>query len=204
MPVLSWLILKGHCRTCAAPISFLYPFIELLTACIMLLLFHQVQPVYYLPYFLFFSLLIVSIRTDLEAMLISRLVTLLAVPLGLLCAGLGYLPITLNQSMLGCLIGYGIPWLLAKSFKMLTGKDGLGAGDLDLLAFTGSFIGPLGFWATLAIGSWAATIVGILGIVTGFMDRNARFPFAPFLIFGAMLYTLYQPQINHLLFSPLI
>src|SRR2546428_8423420 len=84
IPVISYFMLKGKCRACRQPISGLYPFIELFTTMSMLLLYYLVDFEYFIAYFLFFSALIITIRTDLETMLISRWVTLVLVPFGLI------------------------------------------------------------------------------------------------------------------------
>src|SRR5690606_13178057 len=74
IPVVSWLMLRGRCRTCNKPISFLYPLIEVITALIFLGLYFFIDPHYWVSYGLLFSALIVTIRTDAETMLISRAV----------------------------------------------------------------------------------------------------------------------------------
>lgn len=107
IPVISWMLLRGRCRICKVPILVLYPFIEVLTAGVLALLFVRV-PAYYLPtYFIFFSALIVTIRSDLETMLISRFVTMFLVPIGVFASFIGLLPISLIESVLGFFLGYG-------------------------------------------------------------------------------------------------
>ena len=141
IPVISWMLLRGRCRICKVPILVLYPFIEVLTAGVLALLFVRV-PAYYLPtYFIFFSALIVTIRSDLETMLISRFVTMFLVPIGVFASFIGLLPISLIESVLGFFLGYGFLWAMRAIAYQCTGKQGIGQGDLDLLAFIGSFIG---------------------------------------------------------------
>ena len=74
-------------------------------------------------------------------MLISRYVTLALVPIGLLLSALGLLPVSFTESFFGTLFGYGVLWFIATTFEKITGKQGMGQGDLDLLAFIGSFTG---------------------------------------------------------------
>jgi len=83
IPVISWIILLGRCRNCKNKISILYPFIELFTTFALTLLFYTVPLNYFFAYFIFFSALIITLRTDLETMLISRLVTIFLIPSGL-------------------------------------------------------------------------------------------------------------------------
>ena len=197
IPVVSWLMLRGKCRHCHKPISVLYPFIELLTPLLLAPLFVTIPAQYLVGYFLFFSALIISIRTDLETLLISRWVSLFAIPAGWVLAGLGLLPITLGQSVVGSFFGYGILQLISWLFWKLSGKEGMGLGDIELLGFIGAFVGPLGAWITLMIGSLLGTVAGTLYWIA---TKSRKFPFGPFLALGAMTYVLCQKQIIALLF----
>lgn len=201
IPVVSWLMLGGRCRSCHASISKLYPFIELVTALSLYALsktYHD--PLLSICYFVFFSLLIISVRTDLETMLVSQYVTLGAVPLGFSAAALGFLPISLKESMLGAGLGFGMLWLIAALFKTLTRKEGMGRGDMELMALIGSFIGPIGVWLSLTIGALGGAVVGISAMILNKMHRSSRIPFGPFLAAGALIYMLFQKNIFNLLF----
>lgn len=198
IPVVSFLLLRGKCRSCKSPISWLYPFIELLTVILMVLLFEYVDSSYWLAYFLFFSALIVTIRTDLEQMLISRYVTLYAVPVGWLFAYLGYLPISLTQSILGSLAGYLILLLISVTFKQIKGKEGMGQGDLELLAFIGSFVGLWGVWVTLMVGSIVGALIGITYLLWAPKKESIALPFGPFLALGAILFIFFADTITAL------
>jgi len=107
IPIISYFILQGMCRTCHTSISLLYPFIELLTLIILSTLYYYVPSDYFFGYFILISALIVTIRSDLETMLISRYVTLCLVPFGLLFSALGLLPISLTESIVGSFVGFG-------------------------------------------------------------------------------------------------
>jgi len=113
IPLFSYLILRGSCRYCAASISMLYPCIELLTAVLFVLLFNQFDLPYVFSYGILFSALIVSIRTDLEHMLISRMASLCLVPIGIGLSIIGWLPITPLESLFGALFGYSFLWITA-------------------------------------------------------------------------------------------
>lgn len=190
IPVVSWFLLKGHCRHCHTSISMLYPCVELLTACVMTLLLLW-SPLRFVPsYFILFSALIVSIRSDLETLLISQYVTIFLVPLGFLCAYLKLLPITLWQSLIGAAFGYLFLWALAALFLLLTGKKGMGEGDFELLALIGSFVGTHGAWIVLIAGSVVGSIVGLSLILIGGATRSTKIPFGPFLALAAIMYVL--------------
>lgn len=193
VPVVSWLVLGGSCRYCSSTISALYPFIETLAALLCVLVYlSPITPLFYGAYFCLFSALIISIRTDLEYMLISRFFSLCMIPLGLLLSALHLLPITLTESVVGALLGYGSLWLTATLFRALTHKDGLGEGDFELLAMIGSFTGPLGVWFALSCGSLIGSILIALYLCITKKGPNTRVPFGPFLALGAFIYVLYN------------
>lgn len=199
VPLASWVLLHGRCRSCQKPISWLYPFIELLTAALLTLLILY-QPIHYFAaYFIFFSALIVSVRSDLETMLISRYVTLFLVPAGFLLSGVGLLPITLTQSILGALGGYALLWGTAQFFFLFTRKEGIGQGDVELLALIGAFTGIAGAWISLLIGSLAGSLIGLSYIALTKIGRNAKIPFGPFLALGAFGYVFFREPLFKLL-----
>lgn len=237
IPLLSWLILGGKCRSCKQPISILYPFIELLTGVLFVLLYLKMMPecpAYdsssirpewvdqlceawqkvnpsstahleelrdrsdlssvrpeLIEGFLFFSALLITIRTDLEFMLISRYTTLFLIPVGIAFSAFGFLPISPLESFLSAIGGYLLFYAIAKGFYLITGKEGMGEGDMDLLAFIGSFVGFMGLWMTVLIGSFTGCIATIIYLLSTGKDRSTRIPFGPFLALGAMCYVLF-------------
>lgn len=201
LPVISFFLLRGKCRHCKASISWLYPFIEALTVVLMLALFEYIDSAYWVAYFIFFSALIVTIRTDLQEMLISRWVTLYAIPVGWLLAFLGYLPITLTQSILGSIAGYGILLLISVAFAKIKGKEGMGQGDLELLAFIGAFVGLWGCWITLMIASTVGAFIGIVYLLYHRKKESIALPFGPFLAVGAMLFVFFEQAIISYFFN---
>ncbi len=159
-------------------------------------LFEYIDSTYLLAYFIFFSALIVTIRTDLETMLISRYVTLYAVPVGWLLAGMGYLPISLAQSISGSIFGYMILLLISVTFARIKGKEGMGQGDLELLAFIGSFVGFWGCWITLMIASTVGALIGIIYLLSMRTRESVALPFGPFLALGAILFVFFEHYIQ--------
>ncbi len=201
IPVLSWVTLRARCRYCAQPISWLYPFLELLTPFVLTLLLLNV-PIYYIPaYFIFFSALLVTIRTDLEHMLISSFMTLFLVPFGIVLSAAHMLPISLNNSLAGAMLGYGFLWALARIFYRITGKHGMGEGDFELLCFIGAFTGIVGCWMSLLIGSVFGSIIGIAYSLLVQSDEQIKIPFGPFLAIGAIMYVVWQPYLLRLLIA---
>lgn len=192
IPVLSWFILKFKCRNCKTKISLLYPFIEILTAIILSLASYLINPQYFIACFIFFSALIVTIRTDLEYLLISRLMTIYLVPFAWLLASLNLLNISLAGSILGSIIGYFSLWFISKIYFILRKKEGIGEGDFDLLALIGAFCGILGVWHSILIGSILGSIIGIAIAIFKSKDINTlKIPFGPWLALGAISYKLF-------------
>lgn len=195
IPVISWVALRGRCRSCTASISWLYPCIELSALTIFAL--HQYVPhTYFFGYFILFSALIVTVRTDLEHMLIAQEVCLYPIPLACILSYNGLLPINLSQSICGAVIGYGLLWSIARLYYLVTKQHGLGEGDFDLMALIGAFTGIEGVISSLFIASWIGTIVGIIYLLLYKQSRECRLPFAPFLSCGAMIYVYFQNSIH--------
>lgn len=191
-------MLRGRCRSCHQPISWLYPFIEIITAISLLALYYTVPLIYFPALFLFFSALMVTIRSDIETMYISQYMTVWLVPIGLLAALCGLLPISIYESIIGSFFGYFFLWSVAQGFTYFTGKDGMGEGDFELLAMIGAFTGILGCWMSIMIGSFTGSFIamGYLLITKQPNPRAVQIPFGPFLALGAIIFVLAQSQIT--------
>lgn len=199
IPVLSFIMLKAHCRYCRQPISWLYPGIEIITASILTYMVYHIPAAYWLGYGAFFSALIVSIRTDLQDLVISRFVSLYAIPLGVIASWLHLVDTSWQSSILGATFGYAILWSIATIFKRITGKEGMGSGDFELLGFIGSVIGVVGIMPTLLIASLTGASIGILLISMSYITRETKVPFGPFLALGAMIHVFFPTLTNMLL-----
>lgn len=193
------MMLKRKCRQCSAEITWLYPLIELSTTIILCALFTYIPMHYWVAYFCFFSALLVTIRTDLESMLISRYVSLFLVPIGIIFSLFQALPITALESISGALTAYAWLYLVGYLFYKVTGKIGLGQGDYELMAFIGAFLGIIGWWLTLLIGSLFGSIVGLTYLAIYRKDRETKIPFGPFLAFGAIIFVFFKEIIMHVI-----
>ncbi|HJZ22892.1 MAG TPA: prepilin peptidase [Candidatus Babeliales bacterium] len=199
IPIISYILLWGSCRACKKSISILYPVIEILTPVLLLLLYYRVPDYFFWPYFLYFSALIVTIRTDLETMLISRFATLFLIPVFWLLAIFNFLPISFFESIFGACSAFVCLYLVARIFVYFMGKEGMGQGDIDLLGFIGACTGFVGWWFSLLLGSMIGSFIGIILILLNRDIRSQKIPFGPFLSIGAILYILYGVQIMHVL-----
>lgn len=176
----------------------LSPYFELFSAIFLSLLLYFSNPTFLPAYFLFFSALIITIKTDLATFLISRFVSLFLVPLGILASWLDLLPISPLESALSGALGYLFFYLISSIFFWVTKKQGLGEGDGELLAFIGSCTGFLGSWFTILFASVLGSIIGI-AIMFYTKRKNQAIPFGPFLAIGAMLFVLCQEYIGRML-----
>ena len=198
IPIISWIILKAKCRNCKTKISALYPFIEIFTAITMTALYLIVPTKYFFAYFIFFSALIVTIRTDIEFMLISRLTTIFLIPLAFIFSYFQLLPISVTKSLLGIILGYGFLFIISQLFYLLRKKKGMGEGDLELLALIGAFLGPAGCWISLFLGSILGSVYGLIYMIKT-KNRSAIIPFGHFLAFGAISYVLFGQYLQKLI-----
>jgi leader peptidase (prepilin peptidase)/N-methyltransferase len=186
IPVISYLALWGRCRTCRYPISGRYPLVEALTA----LLFAAAWW-YYGPTLLFASrvilgtALIVLFAIDLEHHLLPDVITLPGIIVGFmfsLLVGPGWL-----ESIIGILVGGGILYLIAEIYYRVRHEEGLGMGDVKMLAMIGAFLGWKLTLMTLMLGSFAGSLIGMLFILTNRGGMKYALPFGTFLAMGAAL-----------------
>lgn len=185
IPLLSFYGLKGACGLCKKPISWLYPFIEAITGITALLLYFYTPSPYWLAYGILFSALIISVRTDLEELVIVPYVSLYLAPVGWLLSAWGALPISLEASLFTSIVSYGLLWGCAYLFYITTKTQGMGEGDFDLIALIGAFLGPFNTLYALAGAAWTGVIFGVLyGIYSG--NWRAPIPFGPFLALGTL------------------
>jgi leader peptidase (prepilin peptidase)/N-methyltransferase len=98
------------------------------------------------------------------------------------------------MSLLGALGGYISLYAIACIFTICTGKDGLGQGDMELMACIGAFTGPYGCWSTLFIGSVAGSCAGIAYMLITGKKESVKIPFGPFLALGAILHVLFYAR----------
>lgn len=195
IPLLSYLLLRGNCRHCAAPVSIRYPVIELASAVLIVACLAwfglTLEALAYTV--LLWGLLILS-AIDIDHMLLPDQLTLPLLWLGLL-GSISVLPITPSHAILGAVIGYGFLWSLFWLFKLLTGKEGLGYGDFKLLAALGAWLGWQLLPLVILLASFTGAVLGISMIIMGRKSRNVPIPFGPFLAFGGVLGLFFGDQL---------
>ncbi|MFQ5667202.1 MAG: prepilin peptidase [Candidatus Binatia bacterium] len=186
IPLISYLLLRGRCRACGQHISPRYPAVEALMGVMVVLLFYHfgLSPVLAM-YTAFVAALIVISFIDLDNQIIPDAISLPGIGVGVLASALGYGP-SLLDSVLGVVLGGGILYAVAVGYEALTGREGMGGGDIKLLAMIGAFLGWTAVLVTLVLGSFTGAVVGITLIAVRGADRRVPIPFGPFLALGAV------------------
>ncbi len=161
IPVISYLLLGGKCRDCRGRISFRYPLVELLTAVFAWLLFRKygLTPAYP-AVFVFVCTLIVITFIDLDHQIIPHVLTLSGIPVFALLA-VFFMGLTVVDAFLGIMIGAGILYFVAVYYEALTGREGMGGGDVNLLAMLGAFLGWKSLLFILLVSSLLGAVVGL-------------------------------------------
>jgi len=191
VPLVSYILLNGRCRYCKESISIQYPLIEGITALSSLILFMKFGPsLSYLIYFAFVAALIVITVIDLYHQIIPDVISLPGIGVGLL-ASLIIPQITFLNSLIGILLGGGSLFLVATIYQWFFKREGMGGGDVKLLAMIGAFLGWKGAILTIFLGSLIGSITGIIVMILKRKDFKYAIPFGPFLALGAVIALFY-------------
>ena len=197
IPLLSYLWLAGRCRACRSNISSQYPLVEAANAGGYLSILWTFGLTWTtVLYAILFSALLVVTVTDLTHKIIPNVVTVPGIALGLIGAAT-VLPVGLIDALLGVAIGGGILWALAWASPYLFGKEGMGGGDIKLLAMIGAFLGWKPALLTIMIGSLTGSVIGISLIALRVMKRDEYVPFGPFLVLGAVISMFFAQPLLH-------
>lgn len=193
VPIISWLVLRGRCANCHTRIPLRYPLVEGLTGLLFLLVFyrfgwHVVTPIFWL----FAAALVVVTFIDLDHQIIPDVISLPGIPIGFLCSF--FIPwVGWFDSLLGIIVGGGSLYLIAIGYKALTKKEGMGGGDIKLLAMIGAFLGWKAILPVIFISSLLGSLVGVPLMLMKKADGKLAIPFGPFLAIGAVTFLLFGP-----------
>ncbi|MFQ5737023.1 MAG: prepilin peptidase [Thermodesulfobacteriota bacterium] len=195
VPVLGYLMLRGRCSSCGVRISVRYPLIEAATGVFAVLLFLRFGPsVELLVYFAFICALIVITFIDLRHQIIPDVISLPGIPAGFAASFFMASPGVLD-SAIGIFAGGGALLAIAIGYYFITGAEGMGGGDIKLLAMIGAFTGWKGVVVALLCGSFLGALIGVAVIVAKGKGARYRIPFGPFLAGGAVLYLFYGTEL---------
>ncbi len=201
IPLLSYFSLGGKCRQCQTPISFRYPLIELLTGAFSLGLYLKFGlSIETLVYFLFICVLIVITFIDIDHRIIPDRMTLPGI-LVFFIAAFAIPSLSWIDSLLGVVIGGGSLFIVAVVYHLLTHKEGMGGGDIKLLAMIGALVGWKGVFFTIFVSSAVGTLAGLIIMIITRQNLKLAVPFGPFLSIGAATYIFFGPQLLSLYFQ---
>jgi leader peptidase (prepilin peptidase) / N-methyltransferase len=200
IPLISFIILRGKCRNCGGKISWRYPLVELLTALLSVMLFVQFGPtVQFLTYFVFFAVLIVITFIDLDHQIIPDILSLPGIPIFFL-ASVFLIGLPWKDALFGVLIGGGVLLAIALSYELITKREGMGGGDIKLLAMIGGFLGWKSLLFILLFSSLFGAIVGFTLIIVKNQDMKYAVPFGPFLAVAVVVYVFWGKGITNFLY----
>ncbi len=195
IPIISYTVLRGKCRTCKIGISIQYPVVE---ACMALLSMALMVRFYlgfeFIYYFIFVAVLVVVIFIDIHHQIIPDVLSLPGIGVAFVgsffCAN-----VTWVDSGIGILAGGGILYAIALSYFALTRRDGMGGGDIKLLAMLGGFLGWQSLLYIVFFSSLTGSIVGIAAMIKQNSGTRTRIPFGPFLALGGMSFLFFENYI---------
>ncbi|NTV12646.1 MAG: prepilin peptidase [Desulfobulbaceae bacterium] len=198
IPIFSFLLLRARCRNCGMRISWQYPLVEAAMALLAVALFNQFGPTWVFGiYFLFCAALLAIFVIDLHHQIIPDVISLPGIVIGFALSFLNPL-LTWQSAAIGILTGGGILYLIAAGYYLFTKREGMGGGDIKLLAMIGAFLG----WQALPFVVFASSILGsLIGIVAMIKQKKGGktvIPYGPFLALAAVSYLFFQPEIKQL------
>ncbi len=211
IPLISYFVLLGRCRDCGERISPRYVVVELLMALLAAALYRELGfGLAFVAAVIFVAALIVISFIDLEVRIVPDVISLPGIVAGLLFSVIGrYLiqdPSELIPSplsaLLGILLGGGFLLALAWAYEAFTGVEGMGGGDIKLLAMIGAFLGWPSIPVTLFLSSLGGSVIGLTAMLIKGVGRKYALPFAPFLCLGALLYLFFGRQLIDFFISP--
>ncbi|MGY1521293.1 prepilin peptidase [Luteimonas sp. A482] len=195
IPLLSWLALRGKCRSCKAPISVQYPLVELATALLC------VASVWQFGFgwqgfgaCVLACFLVALSGIDLRTQLLPDSLTLPLMWLGLV-ASLDNLYMPAKPALLGAIAGYVSLWSVWWVFKQVTGKEGMGHGDFKLLAALGAWVGLAGVLPIILLSSVVGAVVGSIWLASKGRDRATPIPFGPYLAVAGWVVFMWGDQL---------
>lgn len=195
IPLLSFLVLRGRCRNCEAPISRRYPLVELITGVLFAIISVNAQPpLTTVLYLALTTALVIITFIDLDHLIIPDLITL---PSILVAPALAYVVghISVTESLLGIVGGGGVLWAFAWSYELIRKQEGMGFGDVKLIAMTGGLLGLPAAFFTIMFGALSGSIVGGALMLSRRGRLDSEIPFGPFLAAGIYVYMIAGPAI---------
>jgi leader peptidase (prepilin peptidase)/N-methyltransferase len=194
IPVVSWALLGGRCRQCRTAISIRYPIVEIATMAIFLVHLYVFDWTLLMAVRLAFACaLVVLFAIDLEHHLLPNVITLPGIAIGLIASVA--VPPGLRDAVLGAVLGGGVLWLIGEAYFRYSGQEGMGGGDVKMLAMVGAFLGWQQVLVTLVLSSVAGSLIGMVVIAIRRGGMKHALPFGTFLAVGALVASLVGERI---------
>ncbi len=196
IPLISFILLRGKCSKCSAPISIRYPIVELSTAILSVCLWFRYHfNIYmFLGYLYFISALIAIFFIDLEHHIIPDVISLPGILIGILMFTIvqGLSP---KDSLIGALVGAGLFELIRLGYFFITKREGMGFGDVKLMGMIGAFLGWLYIPIVIFFSALIGTCYALLLMFLNRAKRDTKIPYGPFLAIAALIALFFGPQI---------
>jgi leader peptidase (prepilin peptidase)/N-methyltransferase len=204
IPIISFLLLRARCRHCGISIGWIHPTVEIISgflACACYLRFGFGFQAFY--FFVLLTALLIASFIDLNHRIIPDSISMGGAVLSFAVAGIfqwanKYWHISFVESLMGLVVGGGFLWLIAWGYEKITGREGMGFGDVKLVALFGTVAGWQGTIASIFIASLLGSVVGLFLILVQNKNRRTAIPFGPFLCIGFFLVLLDMLNILHI------
>ncbi|MFZ5861827.1 MAG: prepilin peptidase [Nitrospirota bacterium] len=195
IPIVSYFLLGGRCRSCRNPISIRYPAVEALNAAGYILVWHRFGPTPdALVFAAFYSSLLVVTFIDWDHQIIPNRITLPGIVIGLVSAAT-VLAGSFVDALVGAVLGGGLLYAVAVGSEWILKKEGMGFGDVKLLAMIGAFLGWRAVLVTIFVGALAGSVIGLALMGLRIKARGEPIPFGPFLALGACAALFAGPEL---------
>jgi leader peptidase (prepilin peptidase)/N-methyltransferase len=195
IPVLSWILLRGRCRSCKARISLRYPAVELANGLLWVAAYWRAESWGDLASgALLCSAGLALLLIDADYQILPDVITLPGIGVGL---ALSFVSVrrTPVEAALGAALGAGGLYLLAFAYEKIAKQEGMGLGDVKMLGMIGAFLGPAGVLVTLLLASLSGSVIGLALILVKKGDGKTRLPFGVFLALGSMAAWFFQAEL---------
>ncbi len=185
VPVVSWALLAGKCRRCRAPISAQYPIVEIVTGLLFVLVawLTPVGPVL-ISRLILVAILVALFGIDLEHQILPNVITLPGIAVGLMFSVIA--PPGWPDALIGAALGAGVLYGIAAAYYAVRREEGLGMGDVKMLAMIGAFLGWKAVLVTLVLSSFSGAALGLALIAAQRGGMKLALPFGTFLAVGAI------------------
>lgn len=196
IPIISYLLLKGRCKSCAEPISLQYPAVELICGLLTVAVVYHFGLTAQAAWALLFTWVLIALTgIDLDHQLLPDNLTLPLLWLGLLVNMSGTF-VALADAVAGAAAGYLVLWSVYWAFKLITGKEGMGHGDFKLLAALGAWLGWEQLPLIILLSSAVGALIGTVGILLKGREKQAQIAFGPYLAIAGWIALMAGEQIT--------